>query len=99
MNNEKKTNDIFRSRKINVIFMLIATAAFVFWIPFSLREGSVPLLIAGIVVYGLCYIAHIIISVRYWRCPHCAHRFPIQWHPVVEAKMYCCPACGKRLKW
>lgn len=99
MQNSNKTSNLFKLRNTNVTFMWVATAVFLIWLFFSFQASNVPFIILGAVVYGLCYIAHIVISVRYWRCPHCDHRFPVQWRPVVEAQMYCCPSCGKRLKW
>ncbi len=70
-------------------------AVFVFIFIFAMmltKDNDGQSLIFGIIGVILGVVG-VVITRRYYRCPHCHRMLPIR----SETKVECCPSCGKRL--
>lgn len=47
------------------------------------------------VIFGVCLlITYYVVSIKYWRCPHCKKRLPMRFDSNKDVHdTYCCPHC------
>ncbi len=84
-----KVKDLMKLRKFSLLCLFMS-------IPISLFGGI--LLIRFLIYIGICLlIAFIVISLIFWRCPHCKERLPIRFNINTDIDdSYWCPYCDEK---
>jgi amino acid permease len=88
----KKSEDIFRKRKIALIFYYSSIfILFTGWVfSYISKAAAITLLILGVI----CFALFLLILHIYWKCPCCDNSFEIR----KSSGFTHCPYCGARLR-